>query len=126
MPKNPGANITSAVRETLDSVVTPSVRNAILDRALRSARRAQLPTDPKELDAFLQGPLHDTLVTSLGQQLGESVAAELERIVAVAGRSGTPAPAPRAKAETVRPGRAASRPKLTAVGRPSRSTMPSR
>lgn len=126
MAKNPGANLTSAVRETLDSVVTPSVRNAILDRALRAARRAQLPTDPKELDAFVQGPLHDTLVTSLGQQLGASVAAELERIVAVAERVATPVPSPRSKTETVRPGRAASKPKMPAVLRPSRSTLPSR
>jgi hypothetical protein len=126
MPKNPGANITSAVRETLDSVVTPSVRNAILDRALRAARRAQLPTEPKELDAFVQGPLHDTLVQSLGQQLGESVAAELERIVAVADRSATPQPSQRSKTETVRPGRSPSKPKMQLAERPSRSTMPSR
>lgn len=126
MPKNPGANITSAVRETLDSVVTPSVRNAILDRALRAARRAQLPTDPQELDAFVQGPLHDTLVQSLGQQLGESVAAELERIVAVADRSVTPVPSQRSKLETVRPGRSPSKPKMQVSARPSRSTMPSR
>jgi hypothetical protein len=124
MAKNPGANITSAVRETLDSVVTPSVRNAILDRALRAARRAQLPTDPKELDAFVQGPLHDTLVTSLGQQLGASVAAELERVVAAADRAATPPP--RSKADTIRPGRGSSKPKMAAVGRPARSTMPSR
>jgi hypothetical protein len=124
MAKNPGANLTSAVRETLDSVVTPSVRNAILDRALRAARRAQLPTDPKELDEFLQGPLHDTLVSSLGEQLGASVAAELERIVVVADR--TASPAPRSKADTIRPGRGASKPKMSAVARPSRSTMPSR
>jgi hypothetical protein len=124
MAKNPGANITSAVRETLDSVVTPSVRNAILDRALRAARCAQLPTDRRELDAFVQGPLHDTLVSSLGQQLGASVAAELERIVAAADRKETPPP--RSKAETIRPGRLPSKPKMSAVGRPSRSTMPSR
>jgi hypothetical protein len=126
MAKNPGANLTSAVRETLDSVVTPSVRNAILDRALRAARRAQLPTDPKDLDAFVQGPLHDTLVSSLGQQLGASVAAELERIVAVAGRTATPVPSQRAKTETVRPGRSPSRPKMPVGERTSRSTMPSR
>lgn len=126
MPKNPGANLTSAVRETLDSVVTPSVRNAILDRALRAARRAQLPTDPKELDAFVQGPLHDTLVTSLGLQLGESVAAELERIVAVADRTASAPPPARSKLETVRPGRLPSKPKLPAAERGSRSTMPSR
>jgi hypothetical protein len=125
MAKNPGANLTNAVRETLDSVVTPSVRNAILDRALRAARRAQLPTDPKELDAFVQGPLHETLVSSLGEQLGASVAAELERIVLVAGRSATPTPS-RSKTETVRPGRSASKPKMSAAGRASRSTMPSR
>jgi hypothetical protein len=124
MAKNPGANISSAVRETLDSVVTPSVRNAILDRALRAARCAQLPTDRRELDAFVQGPLHDTLVSSLGQQLGASVSAELERIVAAADRHETPPP--RSKADTIRPGRAASKPKMSAVARPSRPTLPSR
>jgi hypothetical protein len=124
MAKNPGAYISSAVRETLDSVVTPSVRNAILDRALRAARCAQLPTEPRELDAFLQGPLHDTLVSSLGQQLGASVSAELERIVAAADRRETPPP--RFKADTIRPGRATSKPKMSAVARPSRPTLPSR
>jgi hypothetical protein len=124
MAKNPGANLTSAVRETLDSVVTPSVRNAILDRALRAARCAQIPTDRRELDAFVQGPLHDTLVSSLGQQLGASVSAELERVVAAEERKETPPP--RSKADTIRPGRAASKPKMSAVGRPARSTMPSR
>jgi hypothetical protein len=126
MAKTPGANLTSAVRETLDSVVTPSVRNAILDRALRAARRAQLPTDPKDLDAFVQGPLHDTLVSSLGQQLGASVAAELERIVAVAERAATPVPSQRGKTETVRPGRSPSKPKIPLAQRAARSTMPSR
>src|SRR5215213_3838672 len=103
MPKNSGANITSAVRETLDSVVTPSVRNAILDRALRAARRAQVPTEPRELKEFVQGHLHDTLLSSLGPQLGESVAAEIERIVGVADHAATPVP--RSKQDTVRPGR---------------------
>jgi hypothetical protein len=124
MPKNSGANITTAVRETLDSVVTPSVRNAILDRALRAARRAQLPTEPRELDAFVQGPLHDTLVSSLGPQLGESVAAEIERIVGVTDRAATPVP--HSKQDTVRPGRPGSKPKMPVAVAPSRSTMPSR
>jgi hypothetical protein len=124
MPKNPGANITSAVRETLDSVVTPSVRNAIIDRALRAARRAQLPTEARELDAFVQGPLHDTLVSSLGPQLGESVAAEIERLVGVTDRALTPVP--HSKRDTVKPGRPASTPKMPAVDGSSRATMPSR
>jgi hypothetical protein len=124
MPKNSGANITSAVRETLDSVVTPSVRNAILDRALRAARRAQVPTEPRELNAFVQGPLHDTLVSSLGPQLGESVAAEIERIVGVTDHAATPVP--HSKQDTVRPGRPSSKPKMPAAQGPHRATMPSR
>jgi len=124
MPKQPGANITAVVREALDSVVTPSVRNAILDRALRAARRAQLPTETKELDAFVHGPLHDTLLSSLGPELGASVAVELERAVQAAKQAAQP-PAAKVKAETVRPQRSPTRSKMTAV-RPNRSTMPSR
>jgi hypothetical protein len=44
----------------------------------------------------------------------------------VADRSVTPAPGPRSKLETVRPGRSVSKPKLPAAERTSRSTMPSR
>jgi len=124
MAKQPGANITAVVREALDSVVTPSVRNAILDRALRAARRAQLPTEAQELDAFVHGPLHDTLLSSLGPELGSSVAVELERAVAAAKQAERPPP-PKVKAETVRPQRSPTRSKLAAT-RASRSTMPSR
>jgi hypothetical protein len=124
MPKTPGANLTTIVREALDSVVTPSVRNAILDRALRAARRPQLPTDTEELDAFVQGPLHDTLLATLGSELGASVAAELTRVIAAARVSATQAE--KRKVETVRPRRSMSRPKQAAAERTSRSTMPSR
>lgn len=124
MAKQPGANITAVVREALDSVVTPSVRNAILDRALRAARRAQLPTEAQELDAFVQGPLHDTLLSSLGPELGGSVAVELERAVAAA-KQAEQRPAAKVRAETVRPQRSPTRSKLTAA-RATRSTMPSR
>ena len=85
MAKNPGGrNIVSAVRETLDSVVSPSVRDAILSRALAESQRGELPTEPEELGEFVQGPLQDSLVRSLGPELGMSVASELERIVAKA------------------------------------------
>jgi hypothetical protein len=126
MPKTPGGrNIVSAVRETLDSVVTPSVRDTILARALTAAQRTEVPSEPRELEEFLQGALHDTLVKALGPELGLSVSSELERITAVARKpSPVPAPARREQADTVRPG---ARPRsLAASGqRKPRSTLPS-
>jgi hypothetical protein len=126
MAKTPGGrNIVSAVRETLDSVVTPSVRDTILARALAAAKRDEVPTAPGELEEFLQGALHDTLIKALGPELGVSVASELERITAVA-RKLTPAPEVprREQADTVRPG-ARPRAAPTNAPRKPRSTLPS-
>jgi len=134
MAKSPGGrNIVSAVKETLDSVVTPSVRDTILSRALAAVKRSEVPTEPRAFEEFLQGPLHDALVKALGPELGLSVSSELERIAAFAGRdtkrSEPPArkrsePPARKPIETVRPGQRS----LPAGGRskkPSRSTLPS-
>src|SRR5215471_12947942 len=84
--KPEGRNIVSAVKETLDSVVTPSVRDTILARALAAMKRDEVPTDPRDLEEFLQGPLHDSLVRALGPELGFSVSSELERITALVAR----------------------------------------
>jgi hypothetical protein len=127
MVKNPGGrNIVSAVRETLDSVVSPSVRDAILARALNDAHKRELPTEPEELDEFVQGPLHDSLVRSLGPELGMSVASELERIVTLASKDAAARSSRRP--ETTRPGRSAALnvPTNPVKRRASRSTMPSR
>jgi hypothetical protein len=126
MAKNPGGrNIVSAVRETLDSVVTPSVRDTILARALAAASRTELPTEPSELDDFLHGALHETLVKALGPELGLSVSSELERITATARKPSSVAqPAAREQHDTVRPG---ARPRSLSLPnqRKSRSTLPS-
>src|SRR5215470_12589614 len=91
MAKSPGGrNIVNAVKETLDSVVTPSVRDTILARALAAVKREELPTEPKALEEFLQGPLHDSLVRALGPELGLSVSSELERITALVARDPKP------------------------------------
>src|SRR5688500_17889815 len=82
--KQGGKNIASAVRETLDSVMSPSVRDAILARALAAGHMLQVPNDAAALGEFVQGPLHESLVHSLGPALGVSVTTELERIVALA------------------------------------------
>jgi hypothetical protein len=134
MAKTPGGrNITSAVRETLDSVVTPSVRDTILARALALANRSELPSDPRELEDFLQGALHDALIKALGPELGLSVSLELERMAAVATHpSGTTpqqaekpvAAAPPKALDTVRPG-ARTKVVPTSGRRKPRSTLPS-
>ncbi|HEX6278304.1 MAG TPA: hypothetical protein VFZ53_34900 [Polyangiaceae bacterium] len=106
-------------------MVSPSVRDAILARALAAGRVQQVPNDAEALGDFVQGPLHDSLVHSLGPELGVSVTNELERIIAIA------APHAAAKEREPRPVEPVRKPstKLNAVGasrRPSRSTMPSR
>jgi len=122
-----GRNIVSAVRETLDSVVTPSVRDTILSRALTAAKRKELPTEPRAFAEFLQGALHDSLVKALGPALGLSVSSELERISALATREASRPnqPAARRQPDTVRPG---AREKSMPPGgkkKIPRSTMPS-
>ena len=124
MAKPGGRNIASAVKETLDSVVSPSVRDAILGRALASAQMKQVPNDAPTLGEFVAGPLHDSLVQSLGSALGVSVTTEIERVVALA----APHDVMPVRDETKPPARRPST-KLSATGasrRPSRSTMPSR
>lgn len=121
------------MRETLDSVVTPSVRDTILSRALALANRSELPSDARELEDFVHGALHEALLKALGPELGLSVSLELERMAAVAtGSSGTTPqqaapsaePRPPKELDTVRPG---ARPRGVPVSgrRKPRSTLPS-
>jgi hypothetical protein len=127
-----GRNMASAVRETLDSIVSPSVRDTILARALGEAKKKELPAELVEFDSFVRGPLHDELVRALGPELGTSVAQELERISALANRDAKlrdKGQRSEARPETVRPGRkhAAEPPAVTQreKRRTSPTTMPS-
>jgi hypothetical protein len=122
-----GKNIASAVKETLDSVVSPSVRDAILARALAAGRFTQLPSEAEALGEFVQGPLHDSLIQSLGPELGVSVTTELERLIAIAAPHAARAARPALESRDPEPVRKPST-KFGAVGatRPSRTTMPSR
>ena len=126
--KPEGRNIVSAVKETLDSVVTPSVRDTILARALAAVNRDEVPTEPRALEEFLQGALHDSLVRALGPELGFSVSSELERITTLVARDTkrrTEPPA-RRNADTVRPGAHDRSIPVASRKKPSRSTLPSR
>ncbi len=119
MAKPGGRNIACAVKETLDSVVSPSVRDTILARALTVARIMQIPTEAGALDEFVSGPLHDSLVRSLGPELGISVTTEIERVVALAAPHAEPPAEPVRKPSKTMSATGPSR-------RASRSTMPSR
>jgi len=71
--------LTRALQEILDSVVTEAARDALLKEALALGSLAELPPTSAELLDFIDGPLLLTLERALGQELGRSVADELER-----------------------------------------------
>jgi hypothetical protein len=77
--QEPGKYLSSAVREALDSVVAPSVRDAVLGSAV-DEHGGDVPSDPIEFERFLCGPLRRSLVRSLGDDVGEAVFEELERV----------------------------------------------
>jgi hypothetical protein len=69
-----------ALRETLDSIVSPAVRDTLLDEALLAANEPEVPVDMARFHRFLDTALRSTLERALGHELGRSVVAELERL----------------------------------------------
>jgi hypothetical protein len=78
--------IARALRETLDSVVSPELRERIIDTALQSSAMMHLPGHPALFRQFLEGPLRESLQRFLGPELGGSVFAELSSMVSSAER----------------------------------------
>lgn len=78
--QEPTKYLSSAVREALDSIVAPSVRDAVLAAALVDQPGGDVPSDPVEFETFLCGPLRRALVQSLGADAGEAVFEELDRV----------------------------------------------
>jgi hypothetical protein len=68
------------IRETLDSVVAPAVRDALISTALDGATGREVPADPEQFRSFVEGPLRAALVQGLGNELAESIVEELERM----------------------------------------------
>ncbi len=119
-----GERSAQLICETLDTVVTPSARDAILADALREGQLEVLPTDPEELDRFLGGPLCDALVRGLGPELAVSVLEELEQLrkrVIEAPGSGRPSRRPQRSTSTP-PRRNTPAHRMMAVRRPSQSS----
>jgi hypothetical protein len=78
--------IARALRETLDSIVSPEVRERIVVTALQSAAMIQPPNHPALFRQFLEGPLRESLLRTLGFELGASVVTEMLSVVAAAER----------------------------------------
>lgn len=94
-----------AVSDTLDSIVSPGVRDTLLTEALSLAGEISVPRREREFRAFVRGPLSETLEKALGQELGRSVAAELLRLSESPGASGavTSAKRPHARSHPPHP-----------------------
>lgn len=82
------------VRETLDSVVAPAVRDSVLSSALHRANLAEVPVEPEPFLAFVEGPLRTAIIGTLGVELGESIVDELARLAA---HAGAPSSSPNAR-----------------------------
>ncbi len=102
----------SVVRETLDSVVSPEVREHILRAALRVDGLREVPDQPRRLREFVEGALSQAVVRALGAEFGASILSELSRLVTAAerdevARTGT---VQRTRAQATMPSRGVSPP----------------
>nr|HMR11752.1 hypothetical protein [Polyangiaceae bacterium] len=73
-PQNPAAQL---VRETLDAIVSPDIRDALVARALAEATQSEVPALGQEFLAFIDGPLRHAIEQGLGPALAESLLQEL-------------------------------------------------
>lgn len=71
---------TRALRETLDTLLSPTLRDTLIGEALALAREGAIPHDPARFRDFLSGPLAQALTRALGKELGLSVSQELDRV----------------------------------------------
>lgn len=68
------------IKETLDSVVAPAVRDALVSAALDECGLSEVPGEPDEFRSFVEGALRNALVQGLGPELAESIVEELDRM----------------------------------------------
>ena len=73
--------IKQAVREALDAIVGPSVRDALIRAALRAAGHAHVPVDRESAVAFVRGPLRLEVTRTLGPEFADTVAEEIGRLL---------------------------------------------
>jgi hypothetical protein len=91
------------LRETLDAVVTPRVRDELIAAALSRASLSHTPSSPAEFAAFLTGPLRLAMSDALGLELSDTLLAELEQLVRPSFRPGVPASSSRVEQSRSQP-----------------------
>lgn len=75
-----------AVEEALASVATEPVRDAVLTRALREARRTNIPERGPDVVEFAEGPLRHALASRLGEDVASEVLEQLRPVLERAAR----------------------------------------
>ncbi len=116
--ESPTEHVLRIVRETLDSIVSPAVRDTLIAEAMELGKRTELPDDARSFREFVAGPLSQTLERALGERLGPAVAAELESLAEQIPRKvDTANPTPR-REKSGRAARDRSRPPTTRVDTP--------
>lgn len=113
-----------AVRDTLDSIVSPAVRDTLLVEALTLADERDVPGELPRFLEFLDGPLRRTLERALGNELGRSVVAELERLTESLIRESAPHASGGRRTRAAKTRAPPARPNRPAQPRPTRSDSP--
>lgn len=78
-----GGLVERAVREAVDTLAVPKVRDVVLELALRWARLDEVPERGPEVGSFIAGALFHALEQVLGDAAAESVVAQLEPMAAM-------------------------------------------
>ncbi|MEZ4221887.1 MAG: hypothetical protein R3B13_13220 [Polyangiaceae bacterium] len=65
------------LRETLDAIVSPEVRDALVAEALAAANQAEVPRMGEGFEEFAAGPLRNAVERGLGEALAASLLSEL-------------------------------------------------
>lgn len=75
------ARIERVVVEAIEAVVTPAIAAKLVGSALRAASLSALPAGREELEAFVEGPLYESLATVLGDDEASTVVEGLAPIL---------------------------------------------
>src|SRR5437773_7455614 len=92
MKDDDGERFLRALRETLDTIVTPIVRDALIHDALILSGQLAMPNDRAVMIEFAQGPLRAVMERALGSELADSVADEIARVTEITRPTSAPPP----------------------------------
>lgn len=92
MKRDDGERFLRALNETLDTVVTAIVRDALIHDALILSGKLALPSEREAMIAFAKGPLRSVTERALGTELADSIADEVARVIETTRITSAPPP----------------------------------